>query len=345
MRVMYNARRVARRLEQSDPYTFAGAATTREGKLLVRFAGPGSQTERLARVRSAGIEPDLADDVEVREVRRSLRELREAVRAIDSQRRASGLQFDLGLDIADNDVKILSQQPERVQAAISGGTLRVPDYVTVELAEPIVVTADVYGGRAYNNGSTYGCTTGFVVFRVSDSRRGITSAGHCESPDVAEKYNNSTTVTSLSATSNISLTHQQSWAVGSGMDIGWYTVSTIHNLPPAFWNDSSAVTVRDVSNAIGGDWLCKFGRRTGVTCGYADDYLIWHSDYAGYFVYVRSNASYPLMNDTGDSGGPVWLFSDWAIGTVHARQGTNMLVDEIQKLYDNGTGVDILVVY
>lgn len=72
---------------------------------------------------------------------------------------------------------------------------------------------------------------------------------------------------------------------------------------------------------------------------------MWHSEYNGYFAYVRSNASYPQMNDIGDSGGPVWLGTNTAVGTVHAKQGTNMLVDEIQKLYDRGTGIDILVVY
>lgn len=247
LRLMRNASRIAQRLEKSDPDTFAGAATTRNGKLVVRFAGQGDQASRMNRVKGAGLDGDLAGDVETVEVKRSLKELRETVRAAAAQQKASGLRFDIGLDKASNTVKLLTQEPDKVRAAIAAGTIKVPDYVTVEQADPIVVTADVNGGRAYNNGSTYGCTTGFVVVRATDQKRGVTSAGHCEDPYTSEKYNNTLSVTSLSATSNISLTHQRSWAEGSGMDIGWYTVSTTHALPPVFWNGSANVTVRDVS--------------------------------------------------------------------------------------------------
>lgn len=59
---------------------------------------------------------------------------------------------------------------------------------------------------------------------------------------------------------------------------------------------------------------------------------------------VRKSAGYAKMNDVGDSGGPVWNGSSAAVGIVHAKQGTEiMLVAANYSLEENNLPIRVLI--
>ena len=66
--------------------------------------------------------------------------------------------------------------------------------------------------------------------------------------------------------------------------------------------------------------MCKFGRKSGQTCGTVEQYNYWVPNY-GYMTKVVAGSP---MNDFGDSGGPVFKGS-LAAGWVHGKDGAGNL--------------------
>lgn len=348
LRHMHNAGRIMRMLQKSDPDTFAGVFIDESGKLVALFAGAGSSETRRTKLKNAGVEADVLSGVEIREVKHSLTELRRRVQELDQQGKAAGLKFDVALDRKANALRILTPDPTQVRAAIDSGALKVSEDVEIEKSEPIVLTADINGGKAFNNSNTfpYGCTTGFVVIRTSDQRRGVTTAGHCDPQNAGgtTKEYNPTLGSKPGATGRIPLTTMKVWTTGN-KDVAWYThASGAHVYPPVWWDGAGYPAVKGAKWSVPGDFVCKFGRRTFKTCGYVASYEVYSSPY-GYFSAVPANATYSQMNEVGDSGGPVWFSTNTAVGTVHAKRGSEMLFSEIGRLDYDGTGISVLVTY
>jgi hypothetical protein len=111
--------------------------------------------------------------------------------------------------------------------------------------------------------------------------------------------------------------------------------------PPIFWNGASTVQVTGGQDDIPGTYLCKFGRTTLQTCGYVDAYEYYDSPY-GYFSRVNKNATYPIMNNFGDSGGPVYAGS-LAAGTVHGKGAAgNMYIMPLRRLVEDSLPIVVL---
>lgn len=202
----------------------------------------------------------------------------------------------------------------------------------------IQVSEDVYGGRAYNaNAGIATCSTGFTVIERATGTRGVTTAGHCDNTGRFSANLNSTY-----ATSAVNLSFRREWRTaasnGDGLDIQWHVASSPHVFPPIFWNGSSYVQVTGAEWGSTGSYVCKFGRRTGYTCGFVDAAEFYSRPY-GYMARVNRSAAYPIVNDEGDSGGPVFRGS-LAVGTVHGKDGNgNMYFMQIGRLVDLPIGV------
>ena len=195
------------------------------------------------------------------------------------------MNLEVAVSASDGSVKILAQDPSAVAKAAEEGRLTVPEGVPVEQHEGIQLTEDLHAGRSYNanDGDHRECTTGFVVM-VRVDLYGPSTAGHCGN---VGRFNRSPTTTYASG--GTSLTFQQQWT-SNGLDLQWHTFSmTSNGASPMYFNGASGVYVSGGANGAPGDWVCKYGRTTGQTCGYIDPYE--YSDAYGYFSRVNRNAT------------------------------------------------------
>jgi hypothetical protein len=217
----------------------------------------------------------------------------------------------------------LVKDPTSALAAIVGGRFRAAPGTQIEQFDGIALTAtEVPGGQNYrgtfSNGDINECTRGFNVKQTNGSLYGVTTAGHCENNGRDE-------------TTGVSLAFRQEW-VSNGVDSQWHTFSGGNNylVVPKFYNGAGVVTVTGAQGVAQGQYICKYGRSTGQTCGYTDPYT--YTDSYGAFYRMNSNSTYPRQSLEGDSGGPVFTGSI-ALGQVHGRDGGNPTPGPVTNMY------------
>jgi hypothetical protein len=338
LRLMYAASRLARRLEERYGDAFGGVSVENQGARVVAHLRAGAGAPGLEDVRRETNDAELRGNLTLNSVPRSRRELRQLAQSLVGTLEAAGATLDAAINPADGSVVLLTPNPDALSALISSSGVAVPDFVRIEQFDGIETTADVYGGRAYNASTGLGCTTGFTVLRSADQIRGVSTAGHC---DNTGKFSTSNTST-YSSSGQIALTFRQQW-ISNNLDIQWHTAGTGNVFPPIFWNGTSTMQVTGGQDDIPGTYLCKFGRTTLQTCGYVDVYEYYNGPY-GYFSRVNKNATYPVMNDSGDSGGPVYSGS-LAAGTVHGKDSSgNMYFMPLRRFVENNIGIIVLCV-
>ncbi len=302
-------------------------------------------TGALANARG-GVEADLQGAIEVVSVGKSRRELKARAEGLAKQLGTTDALVGYRMAIATNRVELLSTNPEATRTGVRAKLGMVPEDVVVVESEPIELTVDQYGGTAANSGVTSGCPTfGFVVARTTDSNdRGLLTVNHAASTTM--KYNgwSDANLNSCSGGTSISLKgrYQTASSVNLGQDFAWYKDSAaIYNA--YFWQGDAWGTVRSSIYPAGGITVCKFGRVTKKTCGTTTGNEVYNGSY-GWMLEVRKSAGYAKMNDVGDSGGPVWNGSSAAVGIVHAKQGTEiMLVAANYSLEENNLPIRVLI--
>lgn len=337
LRLAHNAGRMGRRLAEQYPETYSGIAIdmARGARVTVHFEDAASTAAR-DRIQSASQDPELAAATEVRPAPRSRREARALGEQLRGEGRRLGLNFEVAVSAIDGSLKILAQDPQAVAAAVGEGRLTLPEATAVEQHDPILLTEDLHAGYSYNanDGDHRECTTGFVVMERVDLY-GPSTAGHCGNTGRFNKNPSSTY-----SSGGVSLSFRQQWT-SNDLDLQWHTFSySTHSASPMYFNGAGGVYVSGGANAAPGDWLCKYGRTTGQTCGYVDAYE--YSDAYGWFSRVNRNTTYPKINDYGDSGGPVYSGS-LAAGWVHGKDSSgNMYFTHLQSIVSNNLPIRVL---
>jgi hypothetical protein len=144
-------------------------------------------------VQSAGrFDADLRGILNVTSVPRSRRELRQTAQSLVATLEAAGATLDAAINPEDGSVVLLAPDPNALRALIASRSVALPDFVRIEQFDGIQLTADVYGGRAYNGSAGNGCTTGFTVLRSSDQVRGVSTVGHFDNTGKWSASNTST---------------------------------------------------------------------------------------------------------------------------------------------------------
>lgn len=321
-------RSLRERLLAKHPDTFAGLYSTNRGpfKIVARFTNePADPTADTS---------ELAEDLITEPAARSLQTLHSDLEAIVAQHSGAGVDFNIALDEPDNTVVLYVTDTAALESAKKAGKLKLPGYVRVQQVPSLVVpTAAVYGGRSYLQSDGNYCTTGFTMIQVATGTKGASTAGHCNN---TAKYNaNLSLSTNYSSTGGYSVTVRQEWQ-GNNMDLQWMSVSS-GTYPNQFWDGIQYVTVTGTIATSVGDYVCKFGRKSGRTCGTVEQYNVWVDGY-GYMTKVVAGSP---MNDFGDSGGPVFKGS-LAAGWVHGKDGYgNLYYSEAYMPESKGTGVRV----
>jgi hypothetical protein len=289
--------------------------------------GPGA-AEALTRARGA-VDAAFAPEVRIVPVQRSLAELKGRATRLESQLGRADHLVGYRIDYRTNRLSILSQDVERTRGHVRERLGSLPDDVAIEASQPIELTqtTNAFGGTTANSGVTSGCPTfGYVVIRQSDRALGLLTVAHAASTNM--RYNGYAASALSSCTGGTSVTqrgvYQTPHSTLAGQDFAWYSSST-HNYTPHYWDGSYVQTVYGALYPSGGSPVCKFGRRTLRTCGTATGAEVYNGGY-GWMLEVRKNAGYTMMNDVGDSGGPVWSSTGTGVGIVHAKQGTEIML-------------------
>lgn len=214
------------------------------------------------------------------------------------------------------------------------GAVESPD-LEVAVLEPSDVRVEeiTYGGGSMFRGSTFLCTSGFVVRNAATI--GVTTAGHCTNPDTYLDGNGSAFGT-VEQGSHQGVFGDVEWhhTVGSATVREFYTspsgVREVHRVEP-----EGEVTV--------GEWVCVFGRMTGaLRCDTVQHPNHPCTDDAG-----RVMQNMVVMNNHitqgGDSGAP-WHLSNTAFGGHFGRCRELGFASSFTKAdrFDHAIGAEVL---
>ncbi len=318
--------RVGREIEQDEAYFAAWLEHQPTIGLVVSFTTADGQ-ERISKYLE-GVE--WADLVTVQQsdiTREALLSLR---RQVVQAARKTGLNFGSGIDDRTGQVNLYTDKVDELRSRL--GTqlaARAEGAAIMSRIKFVEQTGDapadyeyphLLGGHAITT-----CTSGFVVYRVSDDRRFISTSGHCaNAQDV--KYNgvNAVYLGDVVWENNISGIGPH---FGNDLDFQVHEAAEarsfdLTNLIKASTATSPTATQRVIGtgNAWRWAWVCKHGQETGHTCGFVTD-LTYTSmnpvQYGNSNAYVRVDRLGFLGNIAcrGDSGSPVYRYE---AGSVYA---------------------------
>ncbi|MCW4453877.1 S1 family peptidase [Flavobacterium sp. MXW15] len=296
------AGRLGQQLEREQPETFAGLYIEHrpEFRVVVQFTGD-AQAELGAYTR----DPTFV----ARSAPRSL-ELLLAVQAeVAEQLQKAGLEFESGLDIKNSEINVYVLDPASTSRHLAR-LLSVAGFVKVHKTTGFPQTTALTGGHQLT-GAVISCTSGFNVVETATRELGLSTAGHC---DDALTYQSP----------SVALVFQAEQDAGS-YDMQWHKQPTA-GTPEQQLNDITVaggqvlITSATASAALAlGDVACKSGITTGHTCGEIADKnaMSLYNGVIGTYIRV-SDPLGGVMNDFGDSGGPVFGTNS-AYGLVHGR--------------------------
>lgn len=337
------AERIVQRFLRDHPDAFAGAELN-DGKVTILIKRSSLAVAKAEEVGRSRLDDGAFGSVAVREVGRSLRELKAQAEQLNRDIGTSSAITGYRVNPSDNRVEILAVDDVAARSIINARIGQIPADVTITQSEPITLTADGYGGTAANSSTATGCPTfGFVVTRTSDSARGLLTVAHAATDTM--KYNGYAATALGSCSGGTSVirrgTYQSADSVLLGQDFAWYNSSS-QIYPPVFWNGSALATVTGGGTPAANTAVCKSGRKTGKTCGKTTGYQVYNGGY-GWMLEVVADAGVAQMNDVGDSGGPVWSGTGFSVGIVHAKQGaTKMLVAATYALEERKAPIRVL---
>jgi putative cell wall-binding protein len=203
-------------------------------------------------------------------------------------------------------------------------------------------TKDLVGGQGYFSQSTpqqvaWFCSAGFNGTQSSNDQVQFLSAGHCVVPGTDDNGTVWELVQSGPGDENPSagstLGTPQNWEFGNGYDFSAYQTNSGWTPRAAVgtWNNNSGtvtagtpVPVRDYTQAIIGQGICKSGRTSGWTCGHITDVDVLvpvYEDDDPNPTPVNADLS-DMCSLYGDSGGAV-MAGDAAVGLVSAGSFQN----------------------
>lgn len=279
-------------LAEEESATFAGLFIEHKPsfRIVVRFTDRAAE-ERLAK-RIAGGPLELL--VETRPARVALAELEKQQKNLRSEGVKAGIEFESEIDVRSNRMNVYALDAEKFRVRLGHA---VPFGTRLEKVDRLSVEQNtIYGGAPL-----YDCTAAFGVRHNTTGELGISTAAHCSN---AQYFNG----IYLPFVSGMEAQYQDvQWNSGCGR-------VTVTNQFQSGIGMRSVIATRSRTYQAAGQYVCKYGKTTGRSCGFIDTK---HFDPGAGFegTFVRVNDS---NNGPGDSGGP-WYDEDIALGIHKAR--------------------------
>lgn len=240
-------------------------------------------------------------------------ERRAIAEALSAAKLRFGLEFSL--ETGRFTLTIPDEAEQAAYAAIIPQPLR--SKVDIQSGPLAVPVAAVYAGTWFQagNGGEY-CTAGWPV-RNSSGQEALLTAGHCGPPlEMYFSWNGGPNLTTVSSRAHDNTGYQtRDYAFYT---LGTHTTARVINVQNDLTNsDGSRNYVPGVVSAyyeiaaprqpVNGQYLCKQGGTTWLTCGFVMD-KNWSGN--GYSNVVKvSQSAQPYVALGGDSGGPTFTWS------------------------------------
>lgn len=301
-------------LSAEERATFAGLwiEHTPRYRVVVRFTDRASEARLQARLAKG----PLADLVETLPARWTLAQLESHQAESRAAARRAGVRINSDVNVFENRVELHVLDPQELLSM----RVHLPPSVEItrvrELARPQAV---IDGGSPLST-----CTAGFTVVSPNYDM-GVLTAGHCADQQSFQ---------------GIALPFRGQ-DVSGDQDVQWHSTCDLVQASNLF---NSGIDLRPVlatrsrSYQPLGQFLCKFGKATGRTCGtiYSKSYDPGYA-FNGTFVYVKGGTV--NLSEEGDSGAP-WFVENDAYGIQSGGVGNDAYYMAIN--YVSTLGVSVL---
>jgi hypothetical protein len=250
--------------------------------------------------------------------------------AIINPLRAVGLRFGLEYDYESDRYGLEIPEASDRSKYVAAIPLSLLANVDIRTNTVAVDAAAAYGGLYYTTGSA-NCTSGWPI-RNSSAAEGILTAGHCLPPE-SMGFSGGPTLTTVS--------FKNTPAEVATYDYAMFNLGTNTTTRVIYVANDNITNVDGTSNYISGftsayyeiaaplafavgQYVCKQGFKTRLTCGTVID-TNW-SDSGGSGVVKVSKSAQGNIADSGDSGGPVfmWTTSNSQVRPVGIMKGANV---------------------
>jgi streptogrisin C len=279
-------------LSEEEEATYAGLWIEHEPRyrVVVRFTDPAG--ERRLRTRIAG--GPLAELVETRPARWTLAQLQAQQQEVRTAARRARVGANSDINVFENRVELQVVDPQTANLALASMRAPLPPAVEITRVDGLAVPqALLTGGSLLST-----CTAGFVVV-TPNYDAGVLTAGHCPDQQSFEGM-------------NLPFRGQ---AVGGDQDVQWHSGCRIAQMTGLFNSGLDLRPVERTRSRIGqpiGQYVCKFGKATGRTCGVlSSKYYDPGTGFNATFMYVKGGTV--NLSEEGDSGGP-WFVELEAYG-------------------------------
>lgn len=216
---------------------------------------------------------------------------------LDVANKVERLSFESGVFFPSGTIRIFTPTTDTIDELLKTIPAIQPylAYFEVIYQEILGVDASDYSPTMPSGVHITTCTTGFVFKKDSTGKRYISTAGHCGD-------NQSSISTNLG---NVVAQHQhfydfQAHDIFSARGVGLTDSIKVYS-------DLFNVIGTEETNTLYNDFVCKYGKITGVTCGTITTTTFKPGTYE-YPGFLKIEPSVPLTDLTcqGDSGGPVY---------------------------------------
>jgi PKD domain len=309
-------------LTEEEPATFAGLWIEHQPRyhVVVRFTDRAS--ERRLRVRVAG--GPLAELVETRPAQWTLAELQAQQREIRTAARRAGVDANSDINVYENRVELHVVDPQEANIALASTRVPLPPAVEITRVDALAATqADLTGGSPLGS-----CTAGFVVISPHFDA-GVLTAGHCADQQSFE---------------GVTLPFRGQDVTGD-QDVQWHSSCDIKPLVNRF---NSGIDLRHVERTRHRyeqplkQWVCKYGKATGRTCGELDS-KSYDPGTAFNGTFMRVEGFDVNLSEEGDSGGPWFVeFDAYGIQAGAPNGGNSNDAYYMAINYVSSLGVSVL---
>jgi hypothetical protein len=279
--------------------------------LVVAFASPDGET--LIQKYLEGIE--WADLVTVQEAPYTVGELVDILDQVNRAAVETGIPFESGTNFQAGKVTLWTPNPDTLRSQLEAQDAVRQHIDDIEfvyrelLSEPAELKYPyLLGGEKVRDALI--CTTGFTVTRNSDSRRFMSTAGHCnDSLDV--EYNNARSIY-LGPLVFQNDSYNDPPGSNNNLDLQVHDVSVrsfdLTNVVRTNTTTTASVVSRELKASTQNEWVCKYGRSTALTCGWVTNinYSPSYAQGTNRYVFVENYALISDIGCGGDSGGPIF---------------------------------------
>ena len=295
-------------LAANESATFAGLWIEHQPnfRIIALFINDGAAT-----VRRYITDGPLDGLVEVRAADATLNDLVAAQNEAMTKVSDLNVRVESLIDVKTNRVKMLVVEREMLDTLLTERDVQLPSQVDiVTVSQLSQETIDLFAGLELDSPDG-NCTSGFSVLH-SDGTKGITTAAHCTG-------NHSFDGKALSF---------RDGRLGAHYDVKWYEGHSDHTLRGLMKdgpNNRYVYGTKSRSQQAVGEYVCRYGVRTGAGCGEIYSKNVQPTGQQGCKAGCTFSATFVLVEKTsgnlavgGDSGGP-WFSGNTAYGIMRSR--------------------------